>query len=370
MFTIPPEFRRAGFGPGLATFNNPIAPGADPWVIQHEGYYYWCLSENDLGVAVFRSISLTELGERHVVWRAAKRGSYSAQVWAPELHWLDGRWYIYVGVSNGDNATHRTIVLESDDADPTRPFHFKSELYTGDDLAGRTGNRWAIDATVFEQAGKRYCIWSGWEGDRDEQWLYLAPMANPWTLAAARTRLCHNDDYLWERVGERRPGRGLNEAPQVLQRNGRVFVIFSCSASWEPNYKLGMLELAADGDPLDPHVWQKQPLPVFQRTLTTFGVGHCSFVTSPDGREDWIVYHAKVSLEHGWNRVLRAQRFSWDVSGRPRFGAPVPTGVPQVRPSGDGRSQRLAWQESRRVITGLRAVDRADDEPRSIPVME
>ena len=45
----PPVVRRA------ATFTNPIAPGADPWVIRHGGFYYWCSSEHDLGVVVYRS---------------------------------------------------------------------------------------------------------------------------------------------------------------------------------------------------------------------------------------------------------------------------------------------------------------------------
>jgi GH43 family beta-xylosidase len=302
-------------------FQNPIAPGADPWVVRRDGYYYWCLSERDLGVAVYRSQSLTSLGEKFMVWRAPERGPYSAQVWAPELHFLDGRWYIYVAASNGENATHRLIVLESNGTDPTKPFHFKSELYTGDDCAMRAGNCWAIDGTVLELRGQRYLLWSGWADEHDEQWLFIAPMANPWTLAARRIRICANDDYLWERVGESRQGRGLNEAPQVLLRGERVFVIYSCSGSWEPSYKLGLLELLPGGDPLDPWSWSKHSDPVLHYVSdTTCGVGHCSFTHSPDGAEDWIVFHAKVSPKHGWDRAIHAQPFSWHRDGRPNFG--------------------------------------------------
>lgn len=53
-----------------ATFTNPIAPGADPWVVQHGGFYYWCASENDLAVVVYRSSRLSERGEKMIVWRA------------------------------------------------------------------------------------------------------------------------------------------------------------------------------------------------------------------------------------------------------------------------------------------------------------
>lgn len=321
--------------PRADTFSNPVAAGADPWVVRHDGEYFWCASENDLGITVARSSSLTEPGEKRRVWRAPQAGPYCAEVWAPELHRLDGKWYIYAAASNGKNETHRMIVLEGTSDDPTAPFHFKSELYTGDDLAGRTHNRWAIDGTVLEHGGQRYLIWSGWQDHRDQQWLYIAALANPWTLGSARVRLCANDDFLWERVDESRRGRGLNEAPQVLVRNGRVFVVYSASGSWQASYKLGMLELAAGGHPLDAKAWRKHPVPVFQETWQTWGPGHCSFTQSPDGREDWMAFHVKLERTHNWKRAVHVQRFGWDAEGRPDFGRPVDAGVPVARPSGE-----------------------------------
>ena len=317
----------------LETFANPIAPGADPWVVWHDGFYYWCASENDLAVAVFRSEKLTERGEKIIVWRAAARGPHSAEIWAPELHRLDGRWYIYVAASNGKNETHRMIVLESVGDDPTSEFRFKAELYTGDDVATGQRNRWAIDGTILERGGQRYFLWSGWAGNSDAQWLYIAQMANPWTIASNRVRLGANDDYLWERVDETIRSRGLNEAPQVLERAGRTFVVYSASASWETTYKLGMLELRPDADPMEPKSWRKHARPVFQATKTTWGVGHCGFTRSPDGTQDWIVFHAKLETKPNWNRAVHAQPFSWDDTGAPLFGEPVAAGVPLACPS-------------------------------------
>ncbi|MDR0352992.1 MAG: family 43 glycosylhydrolase, partial [Opitutaceae bacterium] len=120
------------------TFTNPIAIGADPWLVRHDGAYYCCQSENDLGVAICKSTSPASLGERRVVWRAPAKGPHSKQIWAPELHFLDGRWYVYVAASNGDNATHRMIVLESATNDPLGAYVFKAELYTGDNIADKT----------------------------------------------------------------------------------------------------------------------------------------------------------------------------------------------------------------------------------------
>ena len=335
MFLLGSESAQFGANPVPATFVNPIARGADPWVVRRNGYYYWCMTEYDLGVAVYRSRSLASFGEKFVVWRAPATGAHCAQVWAPELHFLDGRWYIYVAASNGDNLTHRMIVLESAGEDPTQPFHFKSELYTGDDAQLEQDNRWAIDGTILEHRGQRYLLWSGWADERDEQWLYIAPLSNPWTIAAPRVRMCANDDFIWERVGESKHGRGLNEGPQVLINHGRVFVVYSCSGSWEPSYKLGLLELLPGGNPMQPAAWRKHAKPVFEPTARTCGVGHCSFTRSPDGAENWIVYHAKVSPTHGWDRVVHAQPFTFSEAGLPMFGGVVDAQKALLCPSGE-----------------------------------
>lgn len=316
------------------TFTNPIAEGADPWVVRHGDSYYWVSSGNNRSIVVSRSDRLTSLGEKFTVWRAPETGPHSREIWAPELHHLDGRWYVYVGASDGKNKNHRTIVLESATDDPVSPYTLKSELYTGDHLDTKADNRWAIDATILEHRGQRYVIWSGWEDERDEQWLYIATLANPWTISSNRVRLAANNDFLWERVDEKLTGRGLAEAPEVLTRNGRVFVTYSCSGSWQPSYKLGLLTLAPDGDPMNPASWKKSPEPVFQRTEKTFGTGHNGFVTSPDGREDWLVYHCKVNLTNGWQRTLRLQPFHWRADGTPDFGTPVAAGTALPVPSG------------------------------------
>ena len=318
------------------TFTNPIGIGADPFIVKHEGAFYWCLSENDLGVAVCKSGSPASLGKRHVVWRAPASGPFSREVWAPELHFLDGRWYVYVAASDGKNASHRMIVLESEGDDPLGKYAFKAVLYTGDHIDTGENNRWAIDGTVLTHRGKRYLVWSGWEDYRDKQWLYAAPMSNPWTISGNRVRICENDDYLWERVDENRRGRGLNEGPQILQRgegeSARTFIIYSASGSWQTSYKMGLLELIGD-NPLAPGAWRKYPKPVFSPTDKTWGVGHGTFTKSPDGTEDWMVYHAKLTREKGWYRGIFAQPFTWTDDGFPDFGTPVAPGKAIPLPS-------------------------------------
>ncbi|MEX2673623.1 MAG: family 43 glycosylhydrolase [Phycisphaeraceae bacterium] len=316
------------------TFTNPIMEGADPWVFEHEGTYYLVQSEGQVGVSLRRSDDLTRWGDRHVIWQAPEDTMYSREVWAPKLYHLDGRWYIYTAASDGQNKNHRMYVFQSEGDDPLGPYTNKGALYTGNHIETGEHNRWAIDGIVMHHQGQRYFVWSGWPADGDVQYLYIAEMTNPWTISTNRVKLADNADYDWERVNNSPDERGLHEGPQVLKRDGRLMLVYSCSASWLPTYKLGLLTLQPDGDPMNPDHWHKHPEPVFAPTDETFGVGHNSFTTSPDGTEDWIVYHAKVDRNPGWRRAIYAQPFNWTDDGLPDLGQPVAAGEPVPLPSG------------------------------------
>ena len=317
-------------------FVNPIAEGADPWVVRDEANdrYLWCFSDANRGIAIAEG-SLTRIGRRHVVWRAPKSGPYSKEVWAPELHRLDDRWYVYFAASDGDNANHRAYVLQSETADPLGAYRMHGPLRTGDGPDRDMPNIWAIDMTVLRHRGHRYAVWSGWDAPgTDRQFLYIARMKSPTELTGPRVRLTDNDTYLWERIEPNENARGLHEGPQVFDAGGRIHLIYSCGASWLPTYKLGRLTLTGD-DPLDPSAWTQTSEPVFQSTEQTYGVGHSCFVKSPDGSQWWHVFHAKRDREPGWRRAIHGQPMSVDENGTPKFGKPLAAGQPLARPSGE-----------------------------------
>lgn len=316
--------------PAAGTFVNPVAPvGHDPWVIRYDGAYHYCYShQGKLWVNSSPDLAAAVQFEGRVVWTPLSGQVYSEQLWAPELHFLDGAWYIYVAASDGRNETHRMYALRADA--PQGPFELVGKVAVAED-------KWAIDATVLEHRGKRYFVWSGWEGDENiAQHLYIASMASPTALQGSRVKIA-SPRHDWERRrgnGSRRESLPfVNEGPQVLQRGVRTFVVYSASGSWTDDYCLGLLELTGD-DPLDATAWTKREQPVFTSAGDVYAPGHACFIASPDGREDWIVYHTARFSGAGWKREIRMQPFTWDQFGRPTFGTPAQSGRPMAQPSG------------------------------------
>lgn len=330
--SAPPQVR-----PTTCTFTNPLVSGADPWVIRQGGFYYYAQSRSD-GIWIAKTTKLTEIGSAPAVqvWHAPASGWNHTNVWAPELHYIDGTWYIYYAAgSDGPPFIHQHAgVLEAATDDPQGAYVDRGELYTGDDVAGGTNNVWAIDLTAGYIGDQLYAIWSGWEQnattDRTPQHLYIAKMSSPTQIASDRVKIS-SPTASWELGTE----LDLEEGPELLQHGLETFVIYSTRESWLPAYRLGQLRLAsASSDPMDPASWIKTG-PVFSGTTGVYGVGHASFTTSPDGTEDWIVYHSKVAETPGWDRVVRTQPFTWSGAGAPVFGSPVPNGKAIPKPSGE-----------------------------------
>lgn len=303
------------------TIQNPVAPtGNDPWVVTHEGKYYYCYSSpvwffGGVGVAEIPSLDkISTEGGSQVYTAPAEEGadlSHSFEYWAPELHYIRGEWYIYVACDDGNNETHRMYVLKGTSQDPTDPFEYVGQVTD-------PTNKWAIDGTVMELDGELYFIWSGWEGDVNvAQNIYIAHMSDPCTIDSQRVCLSV-PTYNWEKVGEPH----VNEGPAVLQHDGKTFVVYSASGSWTDNYCLGMLTLTGD-DPLNTDHWEKSTSPVFRKqTGVCYGPGHCSFTTAVDGSV-WMVYHGNLKSGTGWEgRSVWISPVTFDENGNPDFGKP------------------------------------------------
>jgi GH43 family beta-xylosidase len=170
-------------------------------------------------------------------------------------------------------------------------------------------------------------------------------MENPWTLATDRV-LISKPEYSWERIWKNPDEWNntndhitfVNEGPEVLAHGDKLFLVYSCSGCWTPYYCLGMLTADADSDLLDPESWVKHTEPVFEQSPENgvFGTGHNCFFKSPDGTEDWLLYHANDNPDEGCGgrRSPRAQLIKWNEDGTPDFGVPLSTTTRIKKPSG------------------------------------
>lgn len=307
---------------GRGTFCNPITAGAaaDPWMVYRDGFYYFTATlEPEGGLWVWKSPTLTGIdgGRKVKVWTAPAEGPRSGQIWAPELHFLQGRWYLYYTASDGVDANHRHYVLESLTDDPQGEYRDRGRV-------DPEFEAYAIDGSVLEMPdGSLYFLYTTGS-------LRIAPMSSPWRVGGEGVVLAR-PTLTWE--------HGWLEAPQALVRDGRVFIVYSAGHSAKVDYRLGLLTHTG-GSMLDPEAWVKSAQPLFEPYCGPEGcvytTGHCSFTVSPDGSEDWLVYHAKDTAEYGFHgRTARAQPFIWNEDGSPCFGRPIPPGVPIPRPSGE-----------------------------------
>ena len=315
------------------TFKNPLlGSGADPWVIKSGNSFYY-MSTGVSKISITKTPAISELAKANptVVWTPPASGPNSKNVWAPELHYLQGKWYMYYTAgASSDLATQRCFVLENSAAEP-----LDGSWTDKGKLSDPDGDFFAIDGTVLEYKDKLYFIWSGQISGSDiTQRIYIAEMLNPWTLKTHKVQLSL-PQYDWEKNGS-----AVNEGPEILKNAaGRVFLVYSGSSCHTDNYGLGMLSLKENGDPLNPADWTKSPVPVFSKSIenNVFGPGHNGFFKSKDGKEDWIIYHANAQsgLGCGGARSPRIQKFTWNTDGTPNFGVPVSTTKSLTKPSGE-----------------------------------
>ncbi|RIX59460.1 alpha-N-arabinofuranosidase [Paenibacillus nanensis] len=314
------------------TFKNTLADidTPDPSIAYKDGFYYMTFTHNGADVMVMKSRTLDfREAERKVVWYPPVGTRYSQSIWAPEIQFVRGSWYIYFAADDGVNENHRMYALQALSDDPMGEYEFKGQVKDETD-------KWAIDGLTMELDGKLYFVWSGWEGDVNiQQNTYIAPMSDPLTISGPRVKIGEPDQE-WERQGG---PPYIHEGQAILQKDGRTFIAYSGAGSWTPFYSIGALALTKGADPLDPSSWMKLPGPLMTQNDagSVYGPGHNTFAPSPDGTELWNIYHATSSPFDGWNnRKARAARVEWDDSGLPVLGEPAPLEEAIEAPSGSG----------------------------------
>jgi GH43 family beta-xylosidase len=302
-------------------FDNPIAEQrADPWVHKtDDGLYYLIATVPAYDRIVIRksnTINGLKRAEEKVVWRKHQSGPMSYHIWAPELHRIDGKWYIYFAAGEAENIWNIRMWVLSNPSDNPMEGEWTEEgrIYTQMDS-------FSLDATTFEHRGKRYLIWAqNIEEGGHKTALVLSEMKNPTTLTGPEIVITE-PDFSWEKRKYL-----VNEGAAVIKRDGRIFVTYSASAT-NHYYCLGLLWIDEDADLLDAASWQKSPGPVFHtnESLNRFGPGHNSFTVAEDGETVVMIYHARDYKEieghelSDPNRATRARAVRWTDDGFPDF---------------------------------------------------
>lgn len=273
-----------------------ILQRADPWIYKHtDGYYYFSASVPEYDrIEIRKSKTINGLAEAPgvTIWRKHNEGMLSANIWAPEIHYIDGKWYVYFAAARTTETNeglfdHRMFVLENESENPLEgDWVEKGQLKTN-------WESFSLDATTFEHNGARYLVWAQKDPNiYGNSNLYIAKMKNPWTIEGEQVMIAE-PEYDWEKIGFL-----VNEGPAVINRNGKIFISYSASAT-DHNYCIGVLIADENSDLLNKDSWCKVEKPVLKtdEEREIFGPGHSGFTVSEDGKKDILVYHARCYKE-------------------------------------------------------------------------
>lgn len=302
--------------------DNPVVvQRADPWLHRDEatGCYYFIGTAPEFDRIELRHacrLNDLKIAEPTVIWRKKDSGPMSANIWAPELHRLDGRWYIYFAAGDVEEPfSIRMYALSNGNDDPTTG-RWREEGRIESHL-----DSFSLDATVFEHRDTRYMVWAQMDAERSyNSALWIAEMDSPVSIRPPVVLLTE-PTLDWERLGYK-----VNEGAAVIVRNGRVLMTYSASAT-DHRYAIGLMWADEDANLLDPDSWNKSPEPVFTTNpeVGRYGPGHNSFVLAEDGETDLMIYHARDYRDlrgtplSDPNRHARARVLGWDERGFPEF---------------------------------------------------
>ncbi|MBE6784825.1 MAG: alpha-N-arabinofuranosidase [Ruminococcaceae bacterium] len=283
----------------MKNYPNPFIPErADPYVTRgSDGYYYFTASypashDEFHGydrIVLRRSKTVEGLAsaEEKAVWLAHKEGIMSKHIWAPELHEIKGRWYIFFAAGNSEDKWHiRPYVLSCDGNDPMNDSWSEKGKVQALCEDKTSFNSFSLDMTCFEHKGKHYLIWAEIIGASS---LFMAETDPdcPWKLKSMPV-LLSKPEYPWEKV--RFP---VNEGASVLKGEDKIFIFFSASGTGA-EYCMGYLWADSDADLMNPASWSKTTAPVLETKdlQGEAGPGHNSFVYDEEGSL-LLVYHAR-----------------------------------------------------------------------------
>jgi len=241
-------------------------------------------------------------------------GAFEA-LWAPEVAYDNGTFYIYYSAGGKEGKGHQLRVATA--TRPTGPFEDSGTVLTPDDP-------FTIDAHPFRDDDGHWYLYycrdflNSEGGERVGTGIVVDRLVGMTRLAGERTMVVrpHADWQLYQRQ-RRWYGRVWDwytvEGPFVHKHGGRYYCFYSGGAWREPNY--GVSYVVAD-HPMGPFASEAgADGPEILRTKPgrVIGPGHASVVHAPDNVGQYIVYHA---WDQGHTaRLIRMDRLNWGEEG-------------------------------------------------------
>ena len=269
-------------------FPNPIMPGADPFVLLHEGVYYmYCTMENaiaptghnDFYTAVGKKDGYF-VSESHDLQTWENKGYCLTSedvmgdkwFWAPEVLYRNGKFYMvyssqeHIGMAVADS--------------PLGPFRQEEKRWLYPEKA--------IDGHLFvDDDGTVYLYYVRLHNGNE---IYVAKMSPDLLSIETLYENCLiRAQEPWETVDCL-----VAEGPFVLKHKGLYYLTYSCNHTRCQDYAVGV---AVSKSPTGPFVKYKGN-PILHRNDQFCGVGHHSFTTSKDGKTLICAYHCHDSLEN------------------------------------------------------------------------
>jgi beta-xylosidase len=315
------------------TYTNPVYPHyfADPFVWKHEGTYYAIGTGADEAAGhvhdrVFPLLKSPDLVHWEEAGRALERldPRFGDTYWAPEVAYHDGKFYLYYSVGHSDKE-HQLRVAAS--AEPLGPYR---------DIAGPLIDPeecpFAIDAHPFQDDDSQWYLFYArdfLEIDQGRAGTALTvSKLETMTRLARDWKVVLRARFDWQRFLRDRPMYGgvydwhTLEGPCVRKHDGRYYCFYS-GGRWET--EIYGVDYGIADSPMGSYI--DTGLPSGPRALRTapgraLGPGHNSIITGPDGKTDFMVYHA-------WDPGMKARRLfidpiEWTSEG-PRVRGPTTT---------------------------------------------
>ncbi len=296
--------------------NDSLISVHDPVIIKQESsYYVFCTGQ---GISVFSSADRKHWKQQKPVfdkapdWAVQAIPGFSGHIWAPDISYHNGQYYLYYSVSAFGKNTSCIGVATNKTLDPSSAiFKWIDHGKVIQSVPGR--DMWnAIDPNlVMDENNNAWMVfgsfWNGIKLAKLNSNLLAVAQPEEWHNLASRKR----DFILPDTVA----GDAAIEAP-FIYKHGKYYYLFVsfdyCCRGEKSTYKM----VVGRSDKLVGPFADREGVPmnlgggstVLEGDKNWYGVGH-NAVAGFDGT-DWLVFHAYDAADYGRSK-LRIEKINW-----------------------------------------------------------